>query len=249
MGIFIRLHAGEEHAEQNGEEQAPFQTVAVVFKHGMMRPGHGCARQQQQQSVDERQMPGIEHFDALGGPMTAGKFNAQELLDLAGIDAGVEKGPEPRHEEHHFRGNEHDHAVAVMQLHHAGVMALIFGLVHHIAPPRQHGVENADKAGAKHHRTGVQATHCHGFHPHDPAQGSHKSADRADQGPWARVDKVVVVVVAMCAAHGFLLRIICLNAPLRAPSHPLLYSFGAGCATMSLAAANGFSVRFEAKNV
>ena len=67
-------------------------------------------------------MPGIEGLDALGRPHTT------HLLRR--IDCRVEKGPEPGHEEHHFRGDEHDHAEAQVQLHDRGVVALEIGRAH-----------------------------------------------------------------------------------------------------------------------
>ena len=45
------------------------QAEAVVVQEGMMGPGDGRARGQQDKRVEERQMPGIERFDALGRPM------------------------------------------------------------------------------------------------------------------------------------------------------------------------------------
>ncbi len=49
-----------------------------------------------------------------------------------GIERGVEEGPEPGDEEHHLRGDEEDHAVAVADLHDAGVVALVARLADHV---------------------------------------------------------------------------------------------------------------------
>ena len=68
VGVFIGLHAGEAGAEQDGEDQAVFQALAVVLQQRMMRPGHRGARGQQHQRVEQRQMPGIEGLDALRRP-------------------------------------------------------------------------------------------------------------------------------------------------------------------------------------
>ncbi len=55
--------------------------------------------------------------------MPAGHVGALVVDRLAGKQRGIKEGPEPRHKEHHLRGDEHDHAVAVMDLHDAGVIA------------------------------------------------------------------------------------------------------------------------------
>ena len=64
----IGLHAGEAEAEQDGERQALEQALAVAFAQRMMGPGHGDARGQQDQRVEQRQREGIEGVDALGRP-------------------------------------------------------------------------------------------------------------------------------------------------------------------------------------
>ena len=46
---------------------------------------------------------------------------AGDLMHLARKQAGIEEGPEPGDEEHHLGGDEQDHAVTVMDLHHAGM--------------------------------------------------------------------------------------------------------------------------------
>ncbi len=97
-------------------------------------------------------MPGIECLDALGGPHAAGESNPPDILDLIGKQRGVEVGPEPGDEEHHLGGDEQDHAVAVRDLHHAGVIAFELGFVDDVAPPADHRVGDADGADAEHDR-------------------------------------------------------------------------------------------------
>ena len=72
-----------------------------------------------------------------------------ELDRVVRVERGVEEGPEPGDEEHHLRGDEEDHAVAVADLHDAGVVALVARLADHAPPPVQHGVEDAEDAGAE----------------------------------------------------------------------------------------------------
>ena len=93
-------------------------------------------------------MPGIEGLDALRRPGPAREVEARGLDRVGGVQGGLEVGPEPRHEEHHLGGDEHDHAVAVVKLHHAGMVATL-GLVDDIFPPGEHHVEDADGARAE----------------------------------------------------------------------------------------------------
>ena len=103
--------------------EALLQPLAVVVQQGVMRPGHGRAGGQQDQRVEQRQMPRIEHLGALGRPDAAGEGDARILDCLAGEQAGVEERPEPGDEEHHLRGDEQDHAVAKADLDDARVIA------------------------------------------------------------------------------------------------------------------------------
>ena len=51
------------------DREAPFQALAIVLEQCVMRPGHGGARGQQDQRVDQWQMPGIEDLDVHGRPL------------------------------------------------------------------------------------------------------------------------------------------------------------------------------------
>ena len=102
----------------------------------------------------------------------------------------VEVGPEPGDEEHHLGGDEQDHAVAVRDLHHAGVIAAVLGFLDDVAPPARHGVEHADRARAEHQRR----DRVHVVHPADRADRHHEGRQRADDRPRARIDEVVVVL-------------------------------------------------------
>ena len=80
--------------------------------------------------------------------MPAGEGDASILDRLVGEQRSVEERPEPGDEEHHFRGDEQDHAVAMADLDHARVIAG-FGLVDDVEPPRRHDIENARDADAE----------------------------------------------------------------------------------------------------
>ena len=110
----------------------------------------------------------------------------------AGNSARREIGPEPGDEEHHLGGDEQDHAVAVRDLHHAGVIALVLGFLDDVAPPADHRVEHAERAGGEHQRRRGE----HLVHPGDqrrprgrrprPSRRSATGSDRPDdsRGAW-----------------------------------------------------------------
>ena len=129
--------------------------------------------------------------------------------DLAREQAGVEEGPEPGDEEHHLGGDEHDHAVAQMQRHDLGVVALV-AFLDGVRPPGEHGVEHDCQADEEQPRRGdvqpeqVELVALHVLHPGDAADCHDERADGADERPWARVDDVIVVLwfcVSVCVRH------------------------------------------------
>ena len=78
---------------------------------------------------------------------------ARILRGFVGEQAGVEERPEPGHEEHHLGGDEHDHAVAQVQRHDTGVMALM-RFLDGVRPPGEHGVEHDQQADEEQPRIG-----------------------------------------------------------------------------------------------
>ncbi len=60
VAVFVGLHAGEQRAERDGQPQALLQALAVVVQQRVVRPGHRGAGGEQDQRVEQRQMPGIE---------------------------------------------------------------------------------------------------------------------------------------------------------------------------------------------
>src|SRR5262245_31513891 len=60
VAVFVGLHGRESEAQENGADQAPLQALTVVLEQRMVRPGHRSARGEQDQRVEQRQMPGIE---------------------------------------------------------------------------------------------------------------------------------------------------------------------------------------------
>ncbi len=162
----------------------------------MVRPGHGGAGGQQDQRVQQRQMPGIEGLDILRRPHAADEFGAQELVRVGREQGGVEIGPEPGDEEHHLGGDEQDHPVAVGNLHHAGVIAGL-RFADHVAPPADHRVDHAERAGGKDQRRRGEAL----VHPGDGAHRQDEGRDRSDHRPGTRIHQVIIVVLGMRASH------------------------------------------------
>ena len=86
---------------------------------------------QQDQRVEQRQFEGVDDLQPLGRPLRGDRGGTLGgALDLAVDEAHrgreqreVEERPEPADEEHHFRRDEQDHAVAEMELDDGRVVA------------------------------------------------------------------------------------------------------------------------------
>ena len=206
MGVFVALHEGEQHAEQHGQNQTVDQALAVVVQQSVVRPGHAGAREQKDDGVVERQVPGIENLNALRRPDATGIGGACGLDGLAGKQAGIEEGPEPGDEEHHFRSDEHDHAVAQVQRDHAGMVALM-GFLHRVRPPSIHRVEHDQKTDEEDPRRGeIDAEQVEGAtrdvtHVADAAERHDERANGGEKRPRAGVDDVVVVFLLVRIGH------------------------------------------------
>ena len=144
VAVLEGLAEREEDAEQDGADEAVPDALLVALEERMVRPGHRRARGQEDQRIEERQVPGIEGLDPLRRPDAADDLGAGELVRLVGEQGDVEIGPEPRDEEHHLGGDEQDHAVAMVHLHDGRVVAML-GFLDDVPPPHQHGVEHADQ--------------------------------------------------------------------------------------------------------
>ena len=191
--VFVTLHAAEDGAEQDGQDEAILERRAIIVQQAVMRPGDRGARGQQDQRVEQRQMEGVEHFRALRRPVTAGELDARRLNGLVREQAGVEERPEPRDEKHDLGRDEQDHAVTVADLHDARVVALL-GFLDDVGPPGGHDIENAEEARAEHVAAHVETEQRQGLHPHDRADGGHEGEEGPDDRPRARIDEMIIVV-------------------------------------------------------
>src|SRR3954449_9856351 len=84
-----------------------------------------------------------------------------------------------------------------MQLHDARVVTLVLGFLDHVAPPARHRVEHTDGADTEDDRRSRE----HVVHPGDRADRHDEGGDGADDGPWRRIDQVVVVMLALRGSH------------------------------------------------
>ena len=89
----------------------------------------------------KRQVPGVERLDPDGRP---GAVDRRALRPHR-IQAVLEEGPEPGHEEHHFGHDEEDEAVFQAQPHDRRVIARM-AFVHHFGPPGVHDVQHPGEA-------------------------------------------------------------------------------------------------------
>src|SRR5579883_1389853 len=187
----------------------------------MMRPSDGGTRGQEHECVEQRKLPRIEGVTegtvgcrhgrpfASENLIPANNANFQsvsELMDVAWKEGDVEISPEPGHEEHHFGGDEQEHAVAQRKLHNGSMIALIDPLDDDIPPPEEHGAKDSDKACDKH----PGALHTENaalpaFHPYDGTDCHDQPGNRADDRPRAWVDEVVVVMFGVIS-HLYLRR-------------------------------------------
>src|SRR3974377_1874579 len=53
MAVFVGLDGGEGEAERNGEDESPFEPLAIVFQKRMVGPGYGGAGDQKDEGVQK----------------------------------------------------------------------------------------------------------------------------------------------------------------------------------------------------
>ncbi len=139
VDVLVGLDAGEQQAEQDRQQQAGLEPLAVAVDQRMVRPGHRRARAEQDQGVEKRKAPRVEHVQALRRPLAADRLGRRRE------QRRVEIGPEPGEEEHHLRGDEQDHPVAQVQLDDRRVIALV-RFADGVRPPAGHGDQHAGDA-------------------------------------------------------------------------------------------------------
>ncbi len=206
MHILLDLQDQECHAEQHGQAQPDLQVLAIVLAQRMVRPGQRRARQKQDHGVVERQVQRIENLNALRRPDAACERGARYLMHFIREEACIEERPKPRHEEHNFRGDEHDHAVAQMQRHDAGMVALM-PFLDRISPPAIHAVKHdreADEEYPRRHNVEAEERQLTGIdvtHPGNTADGKHECTHRAQERPRTGRDNMIVVIFLMNVGH------------------------------------------------
>src|SRR5499426_4765701 len=71
MAVFVGLHAGECQTKHDRQDQPPLEALAVVLQKRVVRPGHGRAGGEQDQRIEERQVPRVEGLGSLRRPHPA----------------------------------------------------------------------------------------------------------------------------------------------------------------------------------
>lgn len=136
MAIFVSLQTSKDHAEDHRNGKTLDQVFTVVFMNkSMVRPSHSTARQQQDQRIDEGQMPRIESLNPCGRPDT---IDPRAALGHR-IKAVFKEGPKYADEKHRLRGEEKEEAHTQADLHHWRMIAcLVF--FDRIGPPAEHRI-------------------------------------------------------------------------------------------------------------
>src|SRR6185369_3047279 len=183
VGIFPGLDTGEGEAEQDRQPQAELQSFAVAMDQRMVRPGDRRSRTEQDQGVEQREAPGVQHFDALGRPLASNRVHRGRE------ERAVEEGPEPGEEEHHLGRDEKDHPVAQMQLHHRRMIAGV-RFADRVRPPIVHGDEHAEDA-EREYDLPVRIL----VPPHDEAAEQGQAAESADDRPRIGLYQMVIMVL------------------------------------------------------
>src|SRR5690606_28598821 len=146
--------------------------------------------------------------EALGRPVTTGELAASNLYRIAGEQRSIEEGPEPGDKEHQLGSDEHHHAVAQVQGHHTRVMAFM-GFLKRVAPPCVHDVEHDQQADREYpvlrlcevKAQQLERVAVHRAHPGDAAECHQERTNASQEGPRARIDDVIVVILGMGASH------------------------------------------------
>src|SRR5215471_19296036 len=80
--VFVSLDAGEREAEGDRKNETPFKALTIVMEQSVMRPGHRGAGSEQDQGVEQGQVPGIEGLDPFRWPYMADEIGAHYLVDI-----------------------------------------------------------------------------------------------------------------------------------------------------------------------
>src|SRR5262249_54854349 len=140
------------------------------------------ARGEQHEGVHERQGHRIDDLGAFRRPDSTAEIEEPISLRVRRIERVPEKRPEPGHEEHYFRDDEQDHPKSQAEADPEVVMAVV-RLDNDIAPPAQHGEQNARDTDREYPRTDGRA-----MHKLNESEGRDEAEGRADQRPGAWVD-------------------------------------------------------------
>ena len=167
VAVLIGLKPREQDAQQNSDDQPIGHVLAVILmRNGVVRPCRSRTGAQQDQRVDQRQMPRIKGLDTSRRPDTI--YSRADPIGVHRVHGVLEEAPEPSRKEHDFGHDEQDEAIAKAKAHNRGVIAnAAFG--HNFRPPGIHDVKNDRQANEEHER-------CDGMHPKDGPKQHGKAA-------------------------------------------------------------------------
>ncbi|MNH12895.1 hypothetical protein D3C79_724490 [compost metagenome] len=210
--IFIGLQDQKGDAQYDGQPQPELQCATVILAQGMVRNGHGDTGADQQDGVDQRQVPRVD--DVLGrrkqfrvgcieqrpGKLeirpehvcdTFGTFTAQPgPSQVAHIKQRTEEGDE----EHHLRKDEprHPPAERAVQLRAVQPGATLFD---HRAKPAEEHVRQTQRAEEKDPRAmGIRSPSLEVVEPGAQAKHCNEHADSGNDRPLALRRNVIVLM-------------------------------------------------------
>ena len=100
--------------------------------------------------MDMRRRP----LPAVGGFAGVHLGGLADLHTALAEQGAVEESPEERREEHDLRGDEQGHAIAQAELDHLVVKTVVLRFADHVAPPYEHGEQEAQETGERDIRPG-----------------------------------------------------------------------------------------------
>ena len=219
--VFLGLVEQEQAAQRHGQAEEQQQDAALVFLQRVMGDGHGHARGQQDQRVDQRQTPGrdglvgtadrarpvarpaageVRPQQAVGGLAVALAIEPRQR-ELAGVEQRAEEGGK----EHHLGEDEPHHAHAERGIH---LLVVMSGqrFADHVTEPLEQDRQQAGQADVEH---GLAPAHF--VQPAGEPDHGHEQRNRREHRPLAamrhEVDSLVVVAavgvdVSVGVGHG-----------------------------------------------
>ena len=207
MHVLVALQENEDEAEQEGRREEDLERQALACEQRVVRDRHRDARGQQQCRIDQRQSEWRHRLElaadltrATRGPGALVAFPEQQVREEVVARPSqpgdrhvsrIEQRAEERREEHHFREDEPEHALAE-RLVDLGVVEALLAFADDRGEPSRNHEDDDGKAQQHDVEAGVGA-----IQPARYADHQEQQADGSDHGPVAAV-RDVIAVVSMC---------------------------------------------------